>query len=248
MNESRAANPDGNAMTRRNILVVFNGYNTPPHTNDAGGAFIPEGVLFARRRIGRGDVVRRVSWDNRTPPKQRAKAFLALLAENLPQMPGGKIDAFVYLGHGLRNALSSAGITQKERPDFSRLLAKYARDNTLISTLYACSTSETTTHQADGEGGFADHHRDDLAELGIIGGHVDGHTIAAHCTQNAFARRFENGSQHRELGGEWIVDPKDEPAFKRWRERLHAKSADDSFRFDFPYMSLAEIRRACAPI
>lgn len=221
------------------ILVIHNVKNTPEGGNDAGGAFIPEAVLFERRRKALGDQVQRIEFDNLVPASRRASVFLDLMDK------AGAFDAFVYLGHGLRNSLSSAQIGAAQRPAFCRLLQKKALDKSrMIVTLYACSTGESprTVRGADGDGGFADLVRDDLEALGFTSGWVDGHTTAAHATNNPYTRRFELGPGAN-IGGEWLVEPKS-PDWERWRARLKAKAKVDPFRFDFPYMTTAEVRAA----
>jgi hypothetical protein len=219
------------------ILVVHNTQNT--HGNDASGAFIPEAVNFKKYRATLGDRVTLVGFDNLLPKAARTAAFLRIVAEAAP------FHAFVYLGHGLRNSLSSANIAGPNRTKLAKLLATKAIDKSrLYVTLYACSTGETTTKQADGEGGFADRLRDDLVDLGITGGWVDGHTCAAHATQNPYLRRFAIDAAEKDGGGDWVVDPKS-AEWPRWRERLNAKWRDDPFRFVMPYMPIPAIRDAC---
>lgn len=221
------------------ILVIYNSKNTPDGGNDANGAFIPEAILFERRRKALGDTVQRIPFDNLLPTRQRAAAFLGLMEK------ADAFDVFVYLGHGLRNSLVSAQIGAAQRPDFCRLLQKKAIDKTrMVVTLYACSTGETprTIRGPNGDGGFADLLRDDLEALGFTSGWVDGHTTAAHATNNPYTRRFDLGPESN-IGGEWLVEPKS-PDWERWRARLKARAKDDPFRFDFPYMTAAEIRAA----
>ena len=144
----------------------------------------------------------------------------------------------------MRTSLSSAQIDASNRKLFIRLLAKKARDSKkLILTLYACSTGESPRKTQDGNNGFADLCRDDLEAAGFTSGHVDAHTIAAHATQNAYVRRFDIGPGSN-IGGDWLISP-ESPEWPRWRARLHAKAADDAFRFDFPYLSRDEVAAAC---
>lgn len=221
------------------ILVVHNAYNSPGHENDAGGAFIPEAINFAKHRKALGDDVTLRAFDNLMSAVERPKAFLGIV-EQAPAF-----DAFVYLGHGLRNSMSSANISGANRTKLAKLLAEKALDKKhLVVTLYACSTGETTTKQADGEGGFADRLRDDLVDAGITGGWVDGHTIAAHATMNPYLRRFTISAAEKDGGGDWVIEPNTH-GWATWRARLKAKWRDDPFRFDFPYMTLAQIRAVC---
>lgn len=221
----------------RRILILHASANSPGHGNDAGGAFIPEAINFAKYRTSLGDTCTRVPFDNLTPDKRkRGDAFLAAIRAAQP------FDAFVYLGHGLRNSMSSAAIDQTRRGELVDALASKADRGSLVVTLYACSTGETTTGAVDGEGGFADRLRDDLAAL-RLSGWVDGHTCAAHATQNPYVRRFVVGHKGN-VGGEWLVDPASKE-WKRWRDRLNAKWRDDPFRFVFPYLSGADVLEAC---
>lgn len=219
------------------LFVIYNSQNTAGHGKDATGAFIPEALNFKKYRESKGDTVELVPFDNLLAPAKRPAAFLDAISKAKP------FDGFVYLGHGLRNSMSSAQITQAKRPDFTKLLMAKATGKHLFVTLYACSTGETTTGGADGEGGFADKVRDDLVAAGF-GGWVDGHTVPGHATQNSRVRRFECKPELATKGGEWLVEP-GTPEFKRWQARLNSKWRDDPFRFDFPYMDLAAIRAAC---
>lgn len=225
-------------MTNRRIFAIYAGTNTPGHGNDAGGAFIPESINFAKYRQTLGDVVERVQFDNVEPNKAKRRAkFLELVSKAKP------FDAFAYFGHGLRNSLSSAAIGQPERKALVDLLVSKADRGRLVVTLYACSTGETTTGAAGGEGGFADRLRDDLAAAGMVGW-VDAHTCAAHTTQNPYVRRFIMGERGN-VGGDWLVEPKS-AEWARWRQRLNSKWRDDPFRFVFPYLSAADVRDACS--
>lgn len=219
------------------ILAVHNTENTPPkHFNDAGGAFIPESYNFRKYRESQGDVVERVGFKNTAPFAERRAQVYSAIEKAEP------FDCFAYFGHGLRNSLSSASIDQPHRREFTNLLMKKARSKRLIVIFYACSTSETTTREADGEGGFADRCRDDLTAGGFIG-HVDGHTTAAHTTQNPKVRRFVMDPNDT-IGGEMLVDPTS-PEYRRWKARLNSKWRDDPFRFMFPFMDAAAVRAAC---
>lgn len=219
------------------ILEIYNTQNTVPrHQNDAGGAFIPESYNFAKYRESQGDTVTRVGYRNMAPADIKRAEVFGIIEKAEP------FDAFVYLGHGLRNSLSSAGIDQAHRREFTKLLAKKARSKRLIVTLYACSTGETTTKEAEGEGGFADRVRDDLTADGFLGW-VDGHTVPGHTTQNSRLRRFAMDPADT-TGGDWLVDPTS-PEFRRWKARLGAKWKNDPFRFMFPFLTTDAVRAAC---
>lgn len=220
------------------ILVIHNTKNTHG-VNDAGGAFIPEAINFNKYRTSLGDKVQVCGYDNLLPQAERTKAVFKLIKDATP------FDAFVYLGHGLRNSLSSANITQAKRPEFTKLLASKAATKNLFVTLYACSTAETTVKGAeDGEGGFADKVRDDLVALGFTGW-VDGHTVPGHATQNSLLRRFVMDPNDT-MGGDFLVVPKS-AEFAQWKAKLNSKWRDDPFRFQFPYMTQADILKVCAP-
>ncbi len=222
-----------------NILVIHNSQNA--HGHDAEGAFIPEAVLFERHHKALGNTVERVPFQNNLHPPLRIRAFLKAIADAKP------FDAFVYLGHGLKNGLPSAGLTNRDIPQLVTALLSKAKDpKKLIITLYACSTAGApgaNRNANDGEGGFADRLRDALAAKGMTEGWIDGHTLPAHATTNPYTRRFPMDAPTIN-GGEWIVEPKT-ALWKRWEERLHAKAAVDPFRFDFPYMTIEQIHAAC---
>lgn len=223
------------------ILVIHNTKDTPGHEGDARGAFVPESVLFAKHRQALGDTVERIGFDNLLPAGKRAASFLSLIDRAQP------FDAFVYLGHGLRTSLSSAQIGPGQRLSLVHaLMAKSISKTKLIVTLYACSTGETPrqSKSVNGDDGFADKLRDDLEDRGFNEGWVDGHTIAAHATNNPYLRRFELGPGSN-VGGDWLIEPKS-PTWERWRARLKAKAAIDPFRFDFPFMTADAVRAAVA--
>ena len=222
------------------ILTIHNTKDTPGHEGDARGAFIPEAINFEKFHKRQGNEVERLGFDNLVPLHERAATFLALLEKAQP------FDAFVYLGHGLRTSMSSAQIGPVERPKFVSLLHTKALVKTqLYVTLYACSTGETprTSKSVNGDDGFADKVRDDLENVGFTGGWVDGHTIAAHATQNPYLRRFEMGPGSN-IGGEWLIEPKSS-LWGRWRERLHSPWRLDPFRFVFPYLTAHDVRAQC---
>lgn len=219
------------------IFCIYNSQNTPGHGKDADGAFIPEALNFAKYHQSKGHTIELVPFKNMLPKAQRPKAFMDLVRAARP------FDAFVYLGHGLRNSLSSPCIGQQLRPELTKILRAKAVSKRLIVTLYACSTAETTSGEGEGEGGFADKVRDDLVAAGFSGW-VDGHTVPGHATQNSRVRRFVCAPELAEHGGEWLVEP-GSPEFARWKARLGAKWRQDPFRFDFPFMSADEVRAAC---
>jgi len=220
-----------------NILVLHASVNS--HGHDATGAFIPEGINFNKHRTSKGDTVQLIPYDNSLAPGKRLEPFLKLIENANP------FDAFVYLGHGLRNGLPSVGMTQANRKKFTDLLIKKAKNKkSLYVTLYACSSAETTTGQVGGEGGFADKIRDDLVDAGFTQGWVDAHSVAGHATQNSMLRRFYLSKEQAASGGTWLVAP-GSPEFAQWRKKLNSKWKDDPFRFDFPYMTAAEVLAAC---
>jgi len=220
------------------ILAIHNTKNTVPrHQHDADGAFLPESFNFCKYRQGQGDVVQRIGFDNMAPSDVKRAQFFSIIENADP------FDAFAYFGHGLRTSLSSAGIDMAHRRHLCDLLAKKAVSKLLYVTLFACSTGETTTKEEEGEGGFADRLRDDLTARGFVGGWVDGHTVAAHTTQNPKVRRFLMDPADT-TGGDWLVDPAS-AEYRKWNARLHAKWRDDPFRFRFPYLDTAAVRAAC---
>lgn len=223
------------------ILILNASINSPGHGNDAGGAFVPEAINFAKYRTGLGDTCVRVPFDNSIAnKKKRGDAFLELIRKAEP------FDAFAYFGHGLRNSLSSAAIGQDRRQELVALLKSKAAGPRMIVTLYACSTGETTTGQKDGDGGFADRLRDDLEAAGLVGW-VDGHTCAAHTTRNPYVRRFTMGPEGN-TGGPWLVAPSS-PEWDRWRSRLNPPKGvtwkQEPFRFIFPFLEQEAVLAAC---
>ena len=217
-----------------NILVLHASENTG-NVNDATGAFIPEAINFNKHRTSKGDVVQVFPFKNTAAPAKRFEEVLKLIEGANP------FDAFVYLGHGLRNALPSAGVTQANRKKLTDLLVKKSKSKKkLYVTLFACSTAETTTGQPGGEGGFADKVRDDLVEAGFTEGWIDAHPVPGHATQNSLVKRFYLSKEEAAKGGNYIVAP-GSPEFKKWKTKLNSKWRDDPFRFDFPFLTTTEI-------
>lgn len=220
-----------------NILVLHASLNTDKP--DATGAFIPEAINFDKFRTSKGDVVQVIPYNNNLPKTKRFEEFKKLIEG------ANNFDAFVYLGHGLRTGLPSAGVTQANRKEFTDLLAKKALSKKkMIVTLYACSAGETTTAQPAGEGGFADKMRDDFVAKGFTDGWIDAHTVAAHATQNPYLRRFYLSKEQEAQGGSWLVAP-GSPEFAVWRKRLNEKWKTDPFRFEFPFMNAADVLAGC---
>ncbi len=221
-----------------NILVLHASEDTNG-VNDATGAFIPEAINFNKHRTSKGDVVQIFPYKNTLGNQKRFEAFCKLIED------ANDFDAFVYLGHGLRNSLPSAGVTQANRKKFTDLLYKKSKNKKkLYVTLFACSTAETTTKQPGGEGGFADKVRDDLVALGMTEGWIDAHPTPGHATQNSQVKRFYISEEESPKGGSWIVTP-GSPEFKKWRQRLNSKWREDPFRFDFPYLNQVDILLGC---
>ena len=220
-----------------NILVLHASENT--HDNDAGGAFIPEAINFNKHRTAQGDTVQVIPFKNSLPQGKRLDEFLKLIDGANP------FDAFVYLGHGLRNGLPSAGLTQASRKRFTDLLIKKAKNKkSLYVTLFACSAAETTTGQPGGEGGFADKVRDDLVDAGFTQGWIDAHSVPGHATQNSMLRRFYLSKEQEASGGSWLVAP-GSPEFAQWRKKLNSPWKKDPFRFNFPYMTATQVLAEC---
>jgi len=220
-----------------NILVLHASENS--HGNDAKGAFIPESVFLNRTRTEAGDKVQVFPFKNSLAGPKRFEEFCKLIDQAEP------FDAFVYLGHGLRNSLPSANVTQANRKKFTDLLVKKAKNKKkLIVTLFACSTAETTTGQPGGEGGFADKVRDDLVAAGFTQGWIDAHPVPGHATQNSLVKRFYISADEAAKGGSWIVAP-GSPEFSKWKQRLNSPYKKDPFRFMFPYLTATEILNEC---
>ena len=221
-----------------NILVLHASENTNG-VNDATGAFVPESVFFNKHRTAKGDVVQVFPFKNTLPQAKRFAEFCKLIEG------ANDFDAFVYLGHGLRNSLPSAGVTQGNRKTFTDLLIKKSKNKKkLYVTLFACSTAETTTGQPGGEGGFADKVRDDLVAAGMTEGWIDAHPVPGHATQNSLVKRFFVTPEEAPKGGVWLV-AQGTPEFTNWKKRLNSKWKDDPFRFDFPYLTQAEVLTEC---
>ena len=195
-----------------------------PGKKDVSYAFKPEAELFTSLSEGRVHAI-----DNNLPFRYRRYHVLDFVHSC------SDLSHFAIFAHGWRNGIQ-LGFTLKHARRLAKALAGAAYDDTLVVTLYCCSTAQGGL---GGDGGFADVLRDSLCKYGITRCRVDGHTTRGHTTRNPHLRRFEGlGSPYGGAGGQYIVHPKSRSMFWRWRRALTT-----SFRFEFPLMSTEHILR-----
>lgn len=202
-------------------LVFAPKFNTGKK-HDATGAFQPEQKAFAKRhKIPETNLF---LVDNTQTAKQMRDFVLSKLKRVEP------VRTIVFMCHGWLSGIQF-GFDKTSLKDLAWALARVV-DVRVV--LYACSTAQGGP---GGDGGFADILRDALRDAGAADCQIDAHTTAGHTTKNPYVRRFLG--QGAATGGVFIVDPKDNDIWPKWREALKT-----DFRFDFPYMSVGEIRIA----
>lgn len=136
------------------------------HVNDATGGFQIGMGNFSR--IHQLPQAQRFLYDNQLPQARRAESIFDALSAC-----AGGLEVVAYFGHGLPNAMASAGIGADELPRFAGLIeAKAAMDVAVV--FYGCNLGKP--------GGFASQ----LAQLlARKRGRTYGHTTFGHYAQNA---------------------------------------------------------------
>jgi hypothetical protein len=198
---------------------------------DASGAFQPEALAFAKRH---GVPKANVAWiDNRLSKPAMRQAVLARIAAVREQ--AGAVEALALFCHGLAKSIQF-GFGLAQTGDLAVALCGFPR---VRVALYACNAAKGAgADAAGGDGGFADRLRDALCEAGAVDCQVDAHSTAGHTTRNPFVRRFQGmGSEVGGAGGYHLVSPSHKVLFRKWKKAL----ADTPLRFDFPFLSVAEI-------
>lgn len=214
----------------RNAVVLLPDRNKPLR-NDFGGAFQPEAVRFIKHHnlpckatcisIGKPFGVRGID------------VTKALVGHTEP------LDTVAFFCHGYSRSIQ-LGFTRADVDNLARVLAPVSTSDLRV-VLYSCTVGSWIKGTPGGDGGFADLLRDALCRHGVIDCQVDAHTTGGHCTENPFVRRFRGkGSPVGGVGGEWIVE-KGKELWARWVTLMKMKSG--TLRFDFPFMSQAEIHQ-----
>jgi hypothetical protein len=224
----------------KNVLVFAPQYNTAGKKADATGAFQPEAQAFARHHgVPKNQVV---YVDNTLSKREMRQTVLGVVAAFRQGASGGKPpDAVAFFCHGQGKRIQF-GFDTTNVADLAKAMTGIVAPRV---ALYACNTGKASDAEAlaafGGDGGFADALRDALCQAGATECQVDAHTTAGHTTMNPNVRRFQGmGSPVGGVGGFYIVHPKQKNLWKKWRTVLR----ETNLRFDFPFMSVAEIHKA----
>lgn len=202
---NRRGVPPASALRRG--LVLAPAYNSPTRRADATGAFHPGARQFQRIH-GLPDPV---LFDNRQSAPACRRAVLDAI-----QAASGPLDVIAYFGHGLVNALSSAGFRSQDIGELAEAIRAKCRDGAPI-VLYACS--------AGAFGGFAE----GLANAINVGPLRDeycrvvyGHTCSGHSFYNPYVTHFPARAH--------VVQP-GSLDFPRWRNALRTTNLWARFPF-----------------
>jgi len=208
---------------------------TPDRNRDGGdftGAFKPESERFAvcqgipAERIHRIDI-------SASHPGMRAEVcttiqsyrgldFVAVFCHGWKPDPSKGITRWgLQLGF---NTDRDGGLVSLA----SAILEAGAPDCRII--LYACSTGGG---DQGGDNGLADVLRD------RTGFQVDAHSSIGHTTSNPDVVRFD---REPGIGGTPLI-PRDDILFQKWKSRLKDRDSDP-LRFQFPFLSREDIRKA----
>jgi len=215
-------------MGKEEVLAIAPLHDTKGK-RDATRAFIPEAHRFIDYWESQGLSGRVVCVDNRaTNPVRRSEMIHAIAGT-------GQLRHLAIFAHGWRTGIQF-GFRRNHLAALARHLDAVAVDDSLVVTLYCCSTAQGA---AGGDGGFADELRDALCERGLMACRVDAHTNKGHTTRNPYVRRFEGeGSSYGGQGGHPIVRPRGKH-WARWKAAL--RDRDDPLRYRFPQMGTAEV-------
>ncbi|HEX2677772.1 MAG TPA: hypothetical protein VHM19_14065 [Polyangiales bacterium] len=207
--------------------LIFVPDRDSPGRHDATGAFIPEGLAFAK--LHRFTTQRTVKIDVSKPRRARMDETLTALRS---ASVSGKLDVVAVFCHGLRSGLQ-VGPDNPTVHEFARAIADACTPNVRVA-LYACSTGAGPG--PGGDGGFADKLRDALCQAGARDCAVFGHDRAGHCTELPYVRAFDGmGSPVGGCGGRWVVAP-GSPLWKPWVRALKG-----DLRLSYPLLSVAEV-------
>jgi hypothetical protein len=185
--------------------------------SDATGAFQPEANSFAE--FHKIPPVNVFFLDNKLPRKVVKELIINAIEMIKP-------DNIAFFCHGWKNGIQLGLDTSNVKS----IVMPWVKNP--VITLYACSCGTGDNV------GFADALRDHLCKSGSPNNIINAHYTDGHTTHNPNLKRFEGrGSLIGGIDGIKIVSPKSKKEFAKCRELLK-KTA---FRFDFPFLSLAEI-------
>lgn len=219
------------------MILAFSPTRNTPGKKDATGAFIPEARNFLKfHKVPDENLV--MIDNTQSAAGMRRQVYAALDRPHQAQ-----IDGLAFFCHGFKAGIQF-GIRMSNVKEFVAKLKPIVDPDVRI-TFYACDAGRDDDRERDddlaefgGDNGFADRVRDELCASGKTGCIIDAHTTAAHTTMNPDVRRFEGmGSPLGGVGGYYIV-PRGSRGWQAWRKALRT-----DFRFQFPYLTTAEIHR-----
>jgi hypothetical protein len=220
-------------------VLVFAPRHNSAGKKDATGAFQPEALAFARRHgVPRNQLV---YVDNTLGNGDMRQIVLgAVAAFRQGATDGRPPEALAFFCHGLGKRIQFGF----DATNVAELATSLSGAGGPRVALYACNTGKASDAEAlevfGGDGGFADALRDALCRAGAGACQVDAHTTAGHTTMNPNVRRFLGmGSPVGGVGGFYLVHVGQKELWRKWRTALR----ETDLRFDFPFMSVAEIHR-----
>lgn len=232
--------------------LIIRGQTDTPGKKDYTRVFLPESEAYSKS--SHIDTPEILSFNNRLPFAKRLqpllKEILSFDDENVSQT----LETLTFFCHGWSTGIQ-AGVTIGNLPKFLDALEKsFQVVSDIQVNLYCCSTgddpqdnskqaagtpNQNKTEFNVGDNSFADAFRDLLCQRNYRNCKVVAHTTAGHATQNPYAVFFEGaGSPVGGTGGQMPVTPKMGKLWKTWKRLLRGKT---TFRFDYPFMNIAEI-------
>jgi len=220
-------------------LIITPDRNTKK--SDYTGAFKPEALAYKKKWDGTI-----VTFDASASMANRKKQVLDVITRAGEL---GVVDHFALFCHGWSDGIQ-AGFTRKNVSELAKALSNYTLYDVKFA-LYCCSTGADPqddsmeapgTPKVDngnpGDGSFADMLRDALCVKGAVDCSVFAHRTAGHTTQNPNVILFNgDGCAAGGYGGVMPITPKNKKAWAAWVKKLKTP-----FRFEVPYMTVAEIR------
>ncbi len=149
-----------------------------PHGHDSTGAFQPGMERLRDCFEAAGGTVVTHLFDNHGTGRARRRDVLAALER---AGAGGRLDAFLYFGHGWPGGLSSASFGEDDVDELAAAIIRACNPSAQI-VLYACSTAAP--------GGFAYRLGRALGAWASHGMAVFGHPVLGHSFRNPMVRRF----------------------------------------------------------
>lgn len=191
-----------------------------PQGHDSTGAFQLglERLRDCHQAAG-GTVVTHL-FDNHARGQERRRDVLTALGQ---ATAGGRLDGFMYFGHGWPGGLSSASFGLDDVPTLAEAIIRATNPGAKI-VLYACS--------AAAPGGFAYQLGRALCAWANHGMAVFGHPVLGHSFRNAMVRRFPSS---RGETGETVAPP---GQYDAWRRAM----ANTTLWARFAFLTPEEIR------